>query len=135
VDKDEYFLQMKQKVDLLKQEKRRLQIENERTVKENVDMNNHKQRIVDSTKEIIEDIKSSNDNLVKMLEDKQTECDNIRQDLTEKNMHVSKLKEKVIEMQKLEQKYKMLENKYVYDMGQSKLNHDKHSKNLNTELN
>ena len=35
VTKDEFFLQIRQKIDLLKQEKRRLTIEIEKTVKEN----------------------------------------------------------------------------------------------------
>lgn len=38
VDKDDYFVQMKLKVELLKNEKRRLMIEIDRTVKENVDL-------------------------------------------------------------------------------------------------
>ena len=88
---------MKNKVELLKNEKRRLLIEIERTVKENVDLKTQKQKIIDTTKEIIESIKESNDGLVKMVEEKQTEIDNVRRDLADRNMTINKLKEKLTE--------------------------------------
>ncbi len=40
IDKDDFFVQMRAKIDLLKSEKRRLIIEIERTVKENVELKN-----------------------------------------------------------------------------------------------
>ena len=97
IDKDDFFVQMKNKVELLKNEKRRLLIEIERTVKENVDLKTQKQKIIDTTKEIIESIKESNDGLVKMVEEKQTEIDNVRRDLADRNMTINKLKEKLTE--------------------------------------
>lgn len=135
IDKDDYFIQMRAKVDLLKNERRRLLIEIERVVRENVDLRNQKQKIIDTTKAIIDEIKFSNDNLMNLLNDKQTEVDYLKKDVTDRNLLINKLKEKVSEFQKLEEKMKMLEHKYIMDLGIVKVNHDKEVKVLNKELN
>ena len=134
IDKDDYFVQMRTKVDLLKNEKRRLLIEIERVVRENVDLRSQKQKIIDTTKAIIDEIKSSNDNLMNLLNDKQTEVDYLKKDVTDRNLLINKLKEKVSEFQKLEEKMKMLEHKYIMDLGVVKVNHEKEVKSLNKEI-
>jgi hypothetical protein len=47
---------------------------------------------------------------------------------------INKLKEKVAEFQKLEQKFKLLENKYVIDMSSLRQNHNKETKDLQKEI-
>ncbi|CDW87843.1 UNKNOWN [Stylonychia lemnae] len=135
IDKDDFFLQMRQKIDALRNEKRRLIIEIERTVKENLELNRQKNKIIDTTKSIIDDIKASNDNLMDMLSNKQIEVDGLKKDLTDKNIQVTKLKEKVSEYQKLQEKFKMLEHKYVMDINSEKQIHEKEMKFLNREIN
>ena len=88
---------MRNKVDALKNEKRRLTIEIERMVRENAEVSRQKQKIIDTTKVIIDDIKASNDNLMDMLNGKQSEVDALKKDLADRNMQMSKLKEKVSE--------------------------------------
>eukprot|EP00347_Sterkiella_histriomuscorum_P001081 403373401 len=134
IDKDDFFLQMRQKVDALKSEKRRLTTEIERMVKENLEINKQKQKIIETTKTIIDDIKASNDNLMEMLNLKQNEIDSLKKDLADRNIQVTKLKEKVSEHQKLQEKLRIVEHKYVMDITSEKQSHEKELKSMNQEI-
>lgn len=97
IEKDEFFVQMRSKVEALKAEKKRLLVEVERMVRENQDNLRQKQKIIDTTKGIIDDIRGTNDNLMELLSNKQTEVDGLKKDLADRDVQIVKLKEKVSE--------------------------------------
>ena len=50
-------------------------------------------------------------------------------------MTIGKVKDKLQEYMKLEQKVKLLENKYVFDIASMKQMHEQEAKGLNREIN
>lgn len=63
------------------------------------------------------------------------EIDNKVRDIQDKAMLISKLKEKVTDLQKSEIKCKMLESKYVSDISAIKMVQEKTTKQTHKELN
>ena len=65
---------------------------------------------------MIEEIKQNNEKLITLLDDKQLELEQCKEKLGEKTRNIAVLNEKILEYEKLDQKVKMVENKYTYDV-------------------
>ena len=57
-----------------------------------------------------------------------------KKDSYEKNQLIEKMKEKMVEYQKYEQKFKILESKYIYDVSNLKSQLERHSKSVQSDL-
>jgi len=82
-----------------------------------------KSEIADTAKLAIREVKLENEKINHLFRDKEAEIDALRIRLGEREIESNKLKQDITESTKIEQKVKLLENKYVIEICNLKRQH------------
>ena len=75
---------------------------------------------MDTSQVIILEIKNDNEKLLKVIDDKNGQIELFKKDIQDRDIQIEKLKEKLVDTSKLQQKVKLLENKYATDINHIK---------------
>jgi len=127
---DEYFIKLRNRMDMVIAEKKRLEAENDRLCKENKDILERKQNALEKSREELEAVKEDNIRLLQEVERLSLGIETLRKDGQEKAQRIEAMKEAVFEYQKFEQKFKILESKYIYDVSSIKGAHQREKQSV-----
>eukprot|EP00347_Sterkiella_histriomuscorum_P003572 403363774 len=120
-ENEQYLKDLKAQIEKLQFENSKGKMELEKTLKELSDIRQSKKQALDTSHVIIQEIKLDNERLLKVIEDIRDQIEIQKKDLQDRDIHIEKLKEKLIDSSKLQQKVKLLENKYVSDINHIKV--------------
>ncbi|CDW77068.1 UNKNOWN [Stylonychia lemnae] len=119
-ENEQYMKDLKTTIDKLQFENSKIKMELEKTVKELTDFKAQKKQAMDTSQVIILEIKNDNEKLLKVIDDKNGQIELFKKDIQDRDIQIEKLKEKLVDTSKLQQKVKLLENKYATDINHIK---------------
>jgi len=108
-------------------------MELEKTLKELSDLRSQKKTAIDTSQIMILEIKKDNENLLRVIEEKNNQIELFKKDVQDRDFAIEKLKDKLIESSKLQNKIKLLEGKYATDLSSVKASQFKEVKQRKKE--